>query len=296
VDGTYGPEVKAILNLKFQGIYHPDLKPCQPAAIEGKQRVLVAYWIAIAPKRGSPKSLFYSDRMGKGAPLRWLENRFLARHLRGRGIEIGALWRKFPVPPEAVVYYVDRLPNEDLRQHYAEVSTPVVNPDVVADAMQLPFAPRSVDFVIASHVLEHLPFPLAALRHWYDVLRPRGVLLLKIPDKRYTFDAKRARTSLEHLIAEEEDSGGFDKGAHFEDWVEHVVGCRRGTAEFEQQLTQLLQSDYSIHYHVWVHEDIRDIVEYTRSVMHLQWRPIVFWNAHVYRKECVVMMERGEAR
>jgi SAM-dependent methyltransferase len=128
--------------------------------------------------------------MGKGAPLRWLENRLLARHLRGRGIEIGALWRRFPIPRRATVYYVDRLPDKDLRQHYAEVSTPVVNPDIVADAMQLPFAPRSLDFVIASHVLEHLPFPLAALRHWYDVLRPRGILLLKVPDKRYTFDAK----------------------------------------------------------------------------------------------------------
>lgn len=233
--------------------------------------------------------------MGKGAPLRWLENRLLARHLGGRGIEIGALWRKFPVPRGAKVYYVDRLPDEDLRHHYAEVSTPVVNPDVVADAMQLPFAPRSLDFVIASHVLEHLPFPLAALRHWYDVLRPRGVLLLKIPDKRYSFDAERARTTLQHLIAEDEDGSGFDKGAHFADWVENVVGCRRGTPEFDQQLAQLLQSDYSVHYHVWVDEDIREIVEYTRNVIRLNWRPVVFWKAHVYRKECVLMLERTEA-
>jgi predicted SAM-dependent methyltransferase len=246
-------------------------------------------------QRGSRTSLFYSGRMGKGAPLRWLENRLLAEHLRGRGIEIGALWRKFPIPRGATVYYVDRLPDEDLRQHYSEVSTRVVNPDVVADAMQLPFAPRSLDFVIASHVLEHLPFPLAALRHWYDVLRPRGVLLLKIPDKRYTFDAKRARTTLQHLIAEDADGSRFDKRAHFEDWVENVVGCRRATPEFDQQLAQLLQSDYSIHYHVWIDEDIREIVEYARSVMRLNWCAVVFWKAHVYRKECVLMLQRTEA-
>ena len=173
--------------------------------------------------------------MGKGAALRWLENRLLARHLRGHGIEIGALWRKFPVPHRVTVYYVDRLQNEDLQQHYAEVSQTVVNPDVVADAMQLPFAPASLNFVIASHVLEHLPFTLAALRHWYDVLLPGGVLLLKVPDKRYTFDAKRERTPLEHLIAEQEEQG-CDKQAHFEDWVDRVVGHRRGTPEFQQQL------------------------------------------------------------
>jgi len=36
--------------------------------------------------------------MGKGAPLRWIENRCLGRHLHGGGIEIGALWCRFPVP------------------------------------------------------------------------------------------------------------------------------------------------------------------------------------------------------
>jgi SAM-dependent methyltransferase len=236
--------------------------------------------------------MLYSLRMGKGAPLRWLENRLLVRHLRGRGIEIGALWRKFPVPRSANVYYVDRLPDEELHQHYSEVSQPVVNPDVVADATQLPFSPSSLDFLIASHVLEHLPFPLAALRHWYDVLRPGGVLLLKIPDKRYTFDARRERTPLPHLIAEEEEPGLFDKRGHFEDWVEHVIGCERTSPEFVGQVAYLLESDYSIHYHVWIDEDIREMVEHSRREMQLSWRPIVFWKAHFYRKECVVLLER----
>jgi predicted SAM-dependent methyltransferase len=236
--------------------------------------------------------LFYTLPMGKGAPLRWLENRMLARHLHGRGIEIGALWRKFPVPQRATVYYVDRLPDENLRRHYAEVPGPVIAPDVVADAMRLPFPPASLDFVIASHVLEHLPFPLAALRHWYDMLRPGGVLLLKIPDKRYTFDARRKRTPLPHLIMEDGERRNFDRRAHFEDWVKHVVGRGPATTEFQQEVTQLMESDYSIHYHVWVDEDIQEMVKHTRGAMALSWQPIVFWKAHFYRKECVVMLRR----
>jgi hypothetical protein len=35
-------------------------------------------------------------------------------------------------------------------------------------------------------------------------------------------------------------------------------------------------------------------VEYTRSVLHLKWKLVVFWKAHVYRKECVVMLERTD--
>lgn len=230
--------------------------------------------------------------MGKGAPLRWMENRLLARHLRGRGIEIGALWRKFPVPSSARVFYVDRISDNELQQHYAEVTQPLIMPDVVADATRLPFAAASLDFIIASHVLEHLPFPLAALRHWHDALRPGGVLLLKIPDMRYTFDRKRERTPLGHLIAEDISPADFDQRAHFAEWTERVVGRQRGTPEFEWQLNELLASEYSIHYHAWIDDDIREIVDYARTKMGLNWRPVVFWNAYVYRKECVVMMRR----
>src|SRR5579864_8437929 len=187
--------------------------------------------------------------MGKGAPLRWLENKFLARHLRGRGIEIGALWRKFPLSARATVYYVDRVASSELQRHYSEIPSQLVAPDVVADAAQLPFRCDSMDFVIASHVLEHLPFPLAALRHWYQVLRPGGILLLKIPDKRFTFDVKRERTPLPHLIAEDAAPSSFDKRAHFEDWVENVLHHARGSEEFNQQVSHLVASDYSIHYH-----------------------------------------------
>ena len=231
--------------------------------------------------------------MGKGAPLRWLENKLLARHLCGRGVEIGALWRKFPVPTKAKVYYVDRLSTEDLHRHYTEVTAAVVRSDLVADAMHLPFAARSLDFLIASHVLEHLPLPLAALRHWYELLRPSGVLLLKIPDKRYTFDVRRERTMLQHLVAEDSATNNFDKRAHFEDWVENVVGRKRGTTEFQQEVERLLACDYSIHYHTWIDEDVREIVQYTRSVAGLCWEPVVFWNAHIYRKECILLLQRS---
>jgi hypothetical protein len=118
---------------------------------------------------------------------------------------------------------------------------------------------------------------------------------LKIPDKRYTFDHKRRRTPLQHLIDEQMHAAAFNKRAHFEDWVEHVIGRARGTPEFDAQLSDLLAADYSIHYHAWTDEDIRELAEYTRSAMHLDWESNVFWRAHFYRKECVVMLRRSRA-
>jgi predicted SAM-dependent methyltransferase len=230
--------------------------------------------------------------MGKGAPLRWIENQVLARRLRGRGLEIGALWRKFPVPARATVWYLDRHDSRELQRHYPEVGAGLVLPDIIADAARLPLAAASLHFIIASHVLEHLPFPLAALREWYRVLRSGGVLSLKIPDKRYTFDAGRPRTPLQHLIGEDLHSETFDKRAHFQDWVEHVGKRAPGSDALFDETNQLLERDYSIHYHVWTDQDIRELLDYTRTGMGLQWRPILFWRAHLYRKECCVVLRR----
>jgi predicted SAM-dependent methyltransferase len=48
---------------------------------------------------------------------------------------------------------------------------------LLAEATQLPVRANSLDFLIASHVLEHLPFPLIALRSWYEALAPGGSLV-----------------------------------------------------------------------------------------------------------------------
>ena len=150
-----------------------------------------------------------------------------------------------------------------------------------------------MDFIIASHVLEHLPSPLQALKSWYEALRRGGTLLLKVPDKRFTFDRKRRRTSLQHLIEEFENPGQIDIRAHFADWVKNVSGRRPGSEQYERELRGLMEQDYSIHYHVWIDQDLEDIIEYTRSVWHLDWERIVFWSAHFYRKETVVVLRKG---
>jgi SAM-dependent methyltransferase len=230
--------------------------------------------------------------MGKGAALRWVENKLVGRHLRGRGVEIGALWRKFPLPSGAAAIYVDRIDPDELRQEYPEVGGKLIAPDVVAEGAQLPFADESLDFVIASHVLEHLPFPLAALSNWHQALSPGGVLVMKVPDKRYSFDSRRNRTPLQHLVDEHESPSTFDKRAHFADWVEHVVGKERGSVPWEHETQRLMEMDSSIHYHVWIDEDVRDLVDYTRDAMNINWRVVLFLPARVYRKESVVVMRK----
>ncbi len=47
-----------------------------------------------------------------------------------------------------------------------------------ADILSIPYADASFDFVMAAHVLEHLPEPLCALKEMARVLKPGGILFV----------------------------------------------------------------------------------------------------------------------
>ncbi len=62
---------------------------------------------------------------------------------------------------------------------------PACDPDIVADVTDLHgIASGSVDEICASHVLEHIPWPLSfrALAEWARVLRIGGRLRVAVPD------------------------------------------------------------------------------------------------------------------
>jgi SAM-dependent methyltransferase len=67
-------------------------------------------------------------------------------------------------------------------------------------------ADNSYDFLLASHVLEHVANPLLALAEWIRVVVPGGTMVIVLPHKEGTFDHRRSVSALEHLIAD------FDSG------------------------------------------------------------------------------------
>lgn len=50
-----------------------------------------------------------------------------------------------------------------------------------ADCTRLAFADASFDRLVATHVLEHVPFPHAVLQEWARVVRPGGTLSIVLP-------------------------------------------------------------------------------------------------------------------
>jgi SAM-dependent methyltransferase len=189
--------------------------------------------------------------------------------LRGSGIEIGPLANPAMLRAGATVRYVDQFGLDELRRRNPDVpAEAVVAPDVIADSHALaPIADASVDFVIASHVLEHLDNPVAALLEWRRVLRPRGRLVLVVPDGRFTFDAGRALTSLEHILWDYVNAGSELK--RLSDLF-HIAECNLNlhehlTVDTSVELAQrILVETYDTHFHVWsfdaLHTQLRRLI------------------------------------
>lgn len=74
--------------------------------------------------------------------------------------------------------------------------------DYYGHACKLPFHDHSLDYVAASHVLEHVANPVAALAEWYRVVRPGGIIYLVVPDRRKTWDHPRPLTTVEHMLGD----------------------------------------------------------------------------------------------
>ena len=180
----------------------------------------------------------------------------------GAGIEIGAYHS--PMKVDASVRYVDLFSREDAGTYYPEASEGrvVLQPDIIAAADDLPMlGDSSQDFVLNNGLMEHLADPIKALKEWHRILRPGGLLFLGLPDKRYSFDVDRQRTPLQHLIEDHRRQGSETRARdfeHYREWSRFVNGIAvRPQMEFWAELLQV--TDYPVHFHCWIPEDIRNL-------------------------------------
>jgi predicted SAM-dependent methyltransferase len=188
------------------------------------------------------------------------------RYVTGSGIEIGGLNAPLNVSRHAQVRYVDRAPLSELRAHYPELDgEELIEPDILDDGERLAsLGDGSQDFVIANHFLEHCQDPMGALENMFRVLAPGGILFLAVPDKRFTFDRERPTTTLEHLLEHAEHGPEVGRRQHFEEWVRLVDGVTDERA-VEKRVGELMERDYSIHYHVWTQAEIFELLHAMRG-------------------------------
>ena len=126
------------------------------------------------------------------------------------GVEVGPLDKPLVSKSEGMVYYVDHCDTEALREKWKtdpNVDKSVLRVDAVwgkstlQEALQLASGAKwsGADYLVASHVIEHVPDLVTWLREVRDVLKSDGSLRLIVPDRRFTFDFLRRTTTLSEV-------------------------------------------------------------------------------------------------
>lgn len=120
---------------------------------------------------------------------------------RQRGLEIGALNRPIVTRAMGPIEYIDRSSRAELQAWYGGHGVDpadIVEVDHVWGEQSLldcVGGRRAYDYLIASHVIEHVPDVFGWLGEIATVLVDGGLGLFMVPDKRHTFDVLR-RTSV----------------------------------------------------------------------------------------------------
>ncbi len=124
----------------------------------------------------------------------------------GIGLEIGPLFRPIIEKTNYNVSYADHMTTEGLKEKYrydprVDIER-ICNVDFDLSKFTLPelISKHSLDYVVAAHVIEHIPDVVSWLQTLAVLLKDTGSLFLSIPDKRFCFDFSRKLTTAEDLI------------------------------------------------------------------------------------------------
>ncbi len=184
------------------------------------------------------------------------------KYLKGKWVEIGALMNPFPYDKKvAEVRYSDYKPTKDLVEAYpALAGFKLVDVEYVCPADDLHSIPTdSQDFLIASHVFEHLPNPIGGLEEFYRVCKDWAIIYLTVPEKTRTGDKFRSRTPLAHMIDDYQAYSPERDLEHFREFV-HMSPVYKEA--FEKEAGHLQKTVESFHYHVFLEEDVIDIIDW----------------------------------
>jgi SAM-dependent methyltransferase len=117
--------------------------------------------------------------------MKFQESKLAHFYCKGEGIEIGgAAHNPFNIPnckqvapkltPERRKYWED-----------SEINTcgEKINVDIWGDAEHIPLFNKSQDYVITSHVIEHVPNPINAFKEWDRILKKDGIVFMIFPKR-----------------------------------------------------------------------------------------------------------------
>jgi SAM-dependent methyltransferase len=143
------------------------------------------------------------------------------------------------------------------------------------------------DFVLASHILEHVANPLRALSEFHRVLKSKGYLLIAVPNQKHTFDHRRAVATFAHLEADFAANAGEDDMTHLEEVLAlHDLEMDTPAGSPEEFRARCLRNAETrcMHHHVF------DLALLDRSVRHTGFHPL--YGTDVWGNSVLIFAQR----
>jgi hypothetical protein len=177
------------------------------------------------------------------------------------GLEIGAL--DLPTVPKDVgkCRYADFRTADQMIGMWDLPAGSVCHVDYVLsrDRSILERIPDRFDYIVACHVLEHVPDVISYLNDLRSLLLPgpNKVIFVTLPDKRATLDRTRPSTTVERLLTYHYERTRYPSLEHVLEFHRHWVGYGNGNApvpiaEAFQYADQTIKSGMAdAHCHVW---------------------------------------------
>lgn len=178
----------------------------------------------------------------------------------GLGLEIGPSFR--PLLPKAEGYQVEIVDFAEaakLREIYSDHDVSKIEEvDFISNGgslVDLIGQTGRYDFIVASHVIEHVPNLVGFLEDCERLLKPKGSILLAVPDKRFCFDVLRPiSTPGQALQAHHEKRTRHPPGVVFDH--NNIVAKNHSVVWLEPTLDDLFP----------IFPEGTDIVEYRKSM------------------------------
>ena len=117
------------------------------------------------------------------------------------------------------------------------------------------------DFVMSSHVIEHIANPIRALNEWRRVLKPGGAAILVVPHREYMFDHRRPLTTLQHMLDDFAQSTSEDDQTHLQETLDFIdysmIPEDRDTVA---ELGRNVFNTRALHHHTFDEATVRDLL------------------------------------
>jgi SAM-dependent methyltransferase len=121
----------------------------------------------------------------------------------------------------------------------------------------------SYDVLLSAHNLEHFANPIKALKEWQRVLKPKGALVIVLPNYRETFDHLRQPTPVEHMFEDYERDTGEDDLTHLSEILEKHDLARDNGAGSRQEFHKRSLDNFAnrcLHHHVFDEHNSRQLL------------------------------------